>query len=448
MKRAAAIVVAGLFSAAASAADLLEVYYDAVANDARFASARAQFDAGQERVIQGRAGLLPVIAATGDTVRNEVDSNLQDRRRYNTHSYGVQLSQPLFRWQNWVQYQQGALQTAFAGVQFGQARQDLILRVAEAYFNVLNAQDVLAAQTQLRAAATEQLELARTSFEVGTVTITDVHEAQSRHDLALAQEIAAQSDLTVARAALIQMIGRDPTPLAGLRGGVTLSRPEPDDILEWATAAEQGAYGVQLQQITREITEREVELNRAGHYPTVDVVATYGHQSSGIVSGQLGGTRADASTIGLQLNLPLYQGGAVSSRVREAAARRLAADADLEDARRNAALAAREAYLGVTSGMAQVRALEAAQVSSASALEANRLGYEVGVRINIDVLNAQSQVAEAQRQLARARYDTLLAQLRLKAAAGTLGEDDVRVINALLEPDPTSLAPARLGPTR
>jgi len=434
MKRAVALWVGSLMCASAWSADLLQVYRDALAYDAPYASARAQRDAGQERVVQARAGLLPVIGANGGTTYNDADINSRSVQ-YNSNSYGVQLTQPLFRWQNWVQFKQGELQTAFADTQFGLAQQDLILRVAQAYFDVLNAQDVLTAVTQLRQAAAEQLEIAKTSFEVGTVTITDVHEAQSRFDLANAQEIAAQSDLDVRRQTLAQIIGREPEMLAGLRPGVTIGRPQPDAAAAWMAAAEQGGYGVQLQQLAREIAVREVERSRAGHYPTLDVVATHGRSSAGFSQSTLGGaSRTESSTIGLQLNVPLYQGGAVSSRVREAAALQVQADADLDDARRNAALAARQAYVGVTSGIAQVRALEAAEVSSTSALEANRLGYEVGVRINIDVLNAQSQLADTQRQLARARYDTLLSQLRLKAAAGTLGEEDVQALNALLVP--------------
>jgi outer membrane protein len=329
-----------------------------------------------------------------------------------------------------VQFKQGELQTALAGAQFGLAREDLVLRVADAYFNVLNAQDALAAVTQLRAAAAEQLELAKTSFEVGTVTITDVHEAQSRFDLASAQEIAAQNQLEVARHALAQIIGKPPEALAGLREGVQLQRPQPDNIADWVTAAEQGNLGVQAQALVREIAIRDVERARAGHLPTVDVVASRGVNNR----LQLASERNEVTSIGLELNLPLYAGGRVSSVTREAAALRMKADSDLEDARRGAALAARESWLGVTSGMAQVRALEAAKVSSTSSLEANKLGYEVGVRINIDVLNAQTQLADTLQQLARARYDTLIAQLRLKAAAGTLGEEDVAAINALLAP--------------
>ena len=432
MKRILAVCIAGIFSGGALAADLMQVYRDALANDAKFSAARAQYEAGQEKVVQGRAGLLPQVGMDANTTWN--DANLKPIaarpivESYNSNGYGVQLTQPLFRWQNWVQFKQGELQTALAATQFGIARQDLVLRVAEAYFNVLNAQDALDAVTQLRMAAAEQLELAKTSFEVGTVTITDVHEAQSRFDLASAQEIAAQNQLEVARQTLAQVIGKQPEPLAGLREGVALQRPQPENIADWVAAAESGSFGVQAQQLAREIAAREVERARAGHLPTVDIVASHGVNNR----PQPSTDRSEATTIGLQLNLPLYAGGRVSSVSREAAALRMKADADLEDARRSAALAARQSWLGVTSGMAQVKALEAARVSSLSALEANKLGYEVGVRINIDVLNAQTQLADTLQQLSRARYDTLLAQLRLKAAAGTLGEDDVAAINALL----------------
>ncbi len=433
MKRILAICIAGVFSGGALAADLMQTYRDALANDARFAAARAQYEAGREKVVQGRAGLLPQVGLAADTTWTDPDykPDLGGRSQsFNSNGYGVQLTQPLFRWQNWVQFKQGELQTALSATQFGLARQDLVLRVAEAYFNVLNAQDVLAAVTQLRTAAAEQLELAKTSFEVGTVTITDVHEAQSRFDLASAQEIAAQNQLEVARQSLAQVIGKQPEPLAGLREGVALQRPQPEAIADWVAAAESGSFGVQAQQLAREIAAREVERARAGHLPTVDIVASHGVDTR----PQVAVDRVEATTIGLQLNMPLYAGGRVSSVSREAAALRMKADADLEDARRSAALAARQSWLGVTSGLAQIRALEAARVSSMSALEANKLGYEVGVRINIDVLNAQTQLADTLQQLSRARYDTLLAQLRLKAAAGTLGEDDVAAINALLTP--------------
>lgn len=249
MKRVIAVCLSSLFVGGASAADLMQVYRDALANDARFSAARAQLEAGQEKVIQGRAGLLPSLGASANTTWNDVDSRtstgINADARYNSNGYALQLTQPLFRWQNWVQYKQGELQTALADTQFMQARQDLILRVSEAYFNVLNAQDALAAVTQLRTAAAEQLEIARTSFEVGTVTITDVHEAQSRFDLAQAQEIAAQNTLDVSRQTLAQIIGKEPDVLATLREGVALQRPQPDNISDWVSAAERDGLGVQ-----------------------------------------------------------------------------------------------------------------------------------------------------------------------------------------------------------
>ena len=429
-----ALAVAFMLSmGTASAVDLLQVYYDALAHDARYAASRAQHEADQEKRVQGRSALLPTLGLSAGAQQNDTETTLtglpKTDKRYSSNSYAVQLSAPLFRMQNWYQYKEGALQTELADRVFSQETQDLILRTTEAYFNVLNARDSLAAIVQLRAAAAEQLELAQTSFKVGTVTVTDVHEAQSRFDLASAQEIAARNTLDVAREALARIIGHAPGELAGFKPGVTLSRPVPDSIDAWVDAAEKGNYGVQTQTLVREIAARGHQRARAGHLPTLDLVASHSRNTRPSISIE----RSEGNMVGVQLDMPLYQGGYVSSRTRETAALRLKADSDLEEARRAAALAAREAYLGVTSGMAQVQALEAAQVSSTSALEANRLGYRVGVRINIDVLNAQSQLAETLQKLARARYDTLLAQLRLKASVGSLGEEDVRAINTLLE---------------
>jgi outer membrane protein len=434
-KHIALAAVLALTAGMASAADLFQVYLDALANDARYAAARAQYSADQEKVVQGRSGLLPTIAASAGANRNddeiEAQEGIKSDKRYNSESYALQLTAPLFRPQNWRQYQESALQTELADSIFAQETQALILRTAEAYFNVLNARDSLSAITQLRTAAGEQLELARASFQVGTVTVTDVHEAQSRFDLASAQEIAAHNTLDVAHETLARIIGHSPERLAGLKPGVALSDPDPADISAWVDAAERNDLGVQGQTLMREIAVRTLERERAGHLPTLDLVANISRSNNPTMTTEHNKSRA----VGLQFDMPLYQGGAVSSRTREAAALKIKADADLEEARRAAALAAREAYLGVTSGMAQVRALEAAQVSSTSALEANRLGYKVGVRINIDVLNAQSQLADTLQQLSRARYDTMLAQLRLKAAVGALGEDEVRAINALMETD-------------
>jgi outer membrane protein len=437
-----AVLAASLAAGAAhGAADLFQVYREALAYDAQYAAAKAQLEAGRERMPQGRAGLLPSIGFSANTTWNDVSLRepVTNDRSFNSHGYQLQLTQPLFRWQNWIQYEQSKLQVTQAELQFANATQDLILRVAQAYFEVLLAQDTLNVAQVQKTAISEQLEQAKRNFEVGTSTIVDTHEAQSRYDLVVAQEIAARNDLEVKQQALRQIIGKEPEALKTLREPVRIQPPQPAQMQPWVESAEQNSYNVQLQQAALEIARRDVDRNRAGHYPTLDVVASHGYNKegstlSGISLGTVTGTAQYVNSVGVRLEVPIYQGGAVSSREREAAALRDKAQQDLENVRRGAAQSARQAFLGVTNGMAQVRALEQAMVSSQSALDSNKLGYEVGVRINIDVLNAQQQLSSTRRDLARAAYDTLLALLRLKAAASTLGEEDVQAVNALLAP--------------
>ncbi len=440
MNKILAILLATCFGAGtAQANDLLTVYREAVSYDAQFAAARASLAAGKEKEAQGLAGLLPTIGLSSSTTWNDVDSQRRTpgaasvNTQYNSNGWTVQLSQPIFRWQNFMQYKQGELAAAQAGVQFGVARQELIVRVAQAFFDVLLAEEAVVTASAQKTAIAEQLESAKRNFEVGTTTITDTHEAQSRFDLATAQELAAQNDLLVKRQALQAVAGKEYANLKGLKSSVKLIRPQPDDIVQWAASAEKDGLTVRLGQLGLEIATREIDKQRAGHYPTLDLVATRG-RSSATNSATLGvGSDTDSTTVGLQLAIPIFAGGAVSSKDREAVALREKALADLENARRQSVLAARQAYLGVTSGLAQVNAYEAALVSSQSSLESNKLGYEVGVRINIDVLNAQTQLFDTKQKLAKARLDTLAALLKLKAAAGTLSEEDVAAINALLE---------------
>lgn len=437
MKKLAWLLAAPLFASPLQAADLMQVYREAQDNDPTFATARATLDAGREKAPQGLAGLLPTLSLAGNTTWNENELAVHNgptfaKPQYNANGYQLTLAQPLFRWQNWVAYDQATLQVVQAEAGFAQARQDLILRVAQAYFDVLNAGESLTAVQTNKQAIAQQLELAKKSFEVGTATITDTHEAQARYDLAVAQEIAADSDLEVKKRTLQAIVGRETGLLAPLRKEAELARPQPDDMRQWVGAAEKDSLTVQIQQAAADIAAREVAKQRAGHYPTVDLVASYGHNKS--YSPSFGTYDTDYQTAGLQLNLPLYAGGLTVSRQREASANRAAAESTLEAARRNAALGARQYYLGVANGLAQVKALKAALVSSQSALESNKLGYEVGVRINIDVLNAENQVYVTRRDLAKATFDTLIAQLRLKAAVGALGDDDLAQINALLDP--------------
>lgn len=417
------------------AADLMQVYREAQANDAQYAVARAQAEAGRERLPQGRAGLLPTVAATANKIENRNVSNGRDLN-YPSDGYNVSLTQPLFRWQNWVQYDQSRLQVAQAEATLAQAQQDLIVRVAQAYFDVLYAEENLRSVRANKVSIVQQLEQAKKNFEVGTATITDTHEAQARFDLATALEIAAENDLEVRRQALRVITGKETPALNPLKPQATLAPPQPASMDRWADAAQADSFIVQAQQAAAGVAEKEIERTRAGHLPTVDLVANYGNANS-VLPGLGTPLETDVRNIGLQLNLPIFQGGFINSRTREAIANRDVAAGTLENARRTAALSARQAYLGVVNGLAQVRALEAAVVSSNSALEANRVGYEVGVRINIDVLNAEQQLYVARRDLARARFDTLISQLRLQAAVGALGEDELQRVNALLEPLPS-----------
>jgi outer membrane protein len=423
-----------LFAGSVAAADLLQVYREALVNDAQYAAARATVEAGREKLPQGLAGLLPTIGATANSVWNQNDYSPKNSpgwsRDFNSNGWNLNLTQPLFRWQNIVQYDQAHWQVAQAEANFAQASQDLILRVAQAYFDVLYAEENLKAVRAAKRSIALQLEQAKKNFEVGTATITDTHEAQSRYDLASAQELAGENELQVRQYALRVIVGKDVGTLSRLRAEATLQPPQPASMEKWVEAAENDSFSVQAQQAAVEVASREVERQRAGHYPTLDAVANYGTNKTMSSNNPL---ETDMRNIGLQLTIPLYQGGAVNSRTREAAANRTAAASSLENARRSASLAAKQAYLGVVNGLAQVGALNAALVSSKSALESNKLGYEVGVRINIDVLNAEQQVYVTTRDLAKARFDTLLAQLRLKAAVGALSEADLERINPLFE---------------
>lgn len=437
----AMLLASAFVSFDANAIDLIQVYQQALANDATYASARAALAAGRERVTQGRAGLLPTVGLSGSYTRSDNDFTPFNAGQtgtiagngpaLRTNEYGLSLTQPLFRWDRWQTYEQSKLAQAIAEAQFAQAQQDLITRVAQAYFDVLAAQDTLESTRAQKSAVTEQLASAKRNFEVGTQTITDTHEAQAAYDLVVAQEFAAVNDLENRRSALQAIIGTAPSELAPLQSGVSLAPPQPATVDPWVSAAETQNYGVTVQQLNLETAKREISRNRAGHLPTLDLVANAGRSD---VSGRTASSGDGRSnSIGVQWTVPIFNGFAVTSRVREAIALEDRAGSELEATRRNAALQARQAFLGVNSGLAQVKALEAAEVSSQSALESNKLGYQVGVRINIDVLNAQRQLYSTRTDLARARYNTILNGLRLKAASGSLREADLVPVNNLLQ---------------
>lgn len=431
MKRLSLLMVGMAFSPVLHAENMMDAYREAQSYDAVFASARAAHRAGLEKLPQGRALLLPSVNLSADTTENSVEREGVPRNNYNSYGYTLSLSQPVFRKQNFAQYEQSKQQVTQAEAQLVIAKQDLILRVAQAYFDVLLAQDNVAFAASYKTSISEQLAQAKRNFEVGTATITDTHEAQARFDLAASQEIAALNDLEVKKFALQKVIGKIPSKLSNLGDKLPLKVPEPNDMEQWVATSEQQNLQFQIQQAAFEIANQEVERNRGGHYPTLDVVASYRDANNASLNFGIGGSTQSAA-IGLQLNLPIFAGGATSSKVREAVANQEKARQDLEDTRRQVALQTRQAFLGVTSGEAQVRALEQALVSNQSSLDSTKLGFEVGVRTSVDVLNAQQQLFSAKRDLSQARYAYIMNRLKLKAAVGTLSEADLEQVNGLL----------------
>ena len=430
-----ASLIAGICLAIdAQAMTLLEAFNAAQAYDSQLASARGARDAALEKSTQGFAGLLPTVSATASINRINADITIANQdplyRDYTQQIYQLQLRQPIYNQNNFDVYEQSKLLVTAGEIQFERAKNDLALRVAQAYFDVLTAQDTISFIHAQKAAITEQLESAKRNFEVGTATITDTHEAQARFDLALAQEIGAQNDLEVKRNAFAVITGQLPAELHGLRSGIKLRNPEPSSMDQWVQSAEASNFSVVAQSLLADIAKLEIHRNRAGHLPTLDAVAAQSQRKDLTLTSP---STTNTTAVGLQLTIPLFTGFSTTSKIREAIALENQARSDLNTAKRTAMQSARAAFLGVQSGLSQIRALEAAEVSSNSALESNKLGYDVGVRINIDVLNAQQQLYSTRRDLAKARYDTLVNGLRLKAAAGTLGEVDLAELNALLD---------------
>ena len=435
---ASCFLLMALLGGNASAFDLLDVFRQAQLNDASYAAAEAQFQAQQERLPQARAGLLPDINFDARYNYNDLDvqySSVQfnsGQRDFEAYDYGISISQPLFRRQNKLTYDQAKIQISQADTDLELANQDLVLRTATAYFDILRARANVTNIRSLKSAVTEQLEQAKRNFAVGTATITDQREAQARFDLVIAQELGFVNELQVSTYALEVLTG---APMqgepAGLQLPVVLSPPAPSDINSWVAQAYRSSLQAQRAQQNVSIAETEIRLQRAGHGPTLDAIGrlVQDHQGNGVL-----GVETDLRTgvIGLQLRIPIYQGGAISSRTREALALHERAARELEDTRRSVALTTRQAYLGVSTGIAEVKALEQAVASTQLQVESSKLGYEVGVRTAVDVLNAETLLAAAQRDLIQAVYNAVLSQLRLQAAIGRLVQADLLGVNELL----------------
>lgn len=421
--------------ASLQAADLMQIYREALTEDTQYGAARAAYVAAQERLPQGRAGLLPDIRLTGIGQNQYIEAKGFPSREIKNRGITATLTQPLIHFENFIIYQQSKNEVAQADAQFVIAAQDLILRVAQAYFDVLKAKiDVEVVESQKKAIH-EQLEQAKRNFEVGVSTIVDTHEAEARYDLTQSQEIAARNKLEITQHTLEMLINRLPGNLQDASLDKIIADPLslPHDGMEaWVNQAEEKNFQLKVQRIAYDISEQAIDLAKAGHYPTLDLVAQYSDQHG--VGGSFTGIGLDIvnKSVGLQLTVPVFQGLSVQSRIREALANRDKARKDMENVQRTVALQVRQNYLNVTNGIAQIKALKQALTSSRSQLDSTVLGQEVGVRMEIDVLNAQQQYFSARRDLARAYYDYLMSRLQLKAEVGDLDEDDLMEINALL----------------
>ncbi len=411
----------------------MQAWRDALVSDPTYAAARAAYRAGLERQPQARANLLPYVSAEAGGEYRDVRSTSGFRRDTSgtRGTWDLVLTQPLFDWGSYKAYEQSKLVVADVEVQLQQAFQDLLLRVSDAYFNVLSFEDQLAATVAEKSAIAEQVESAQRNFELGNATITDTYEAQSRYDLIVAQELQLQNLLEVQRDRLTQIIGNPPGSLARLPSGTALPPPQPARLEAWSSQAQSASLEVVRAELQTRIAQRDIEIARSGAYPIVALRASSGSATDARLSNPGSGRPID-NTIGVVVSMPFYTGGAVSSRVTESVQLQQRARFNAETSRRQALQLARQYYTGVTTGLLRVRALEDGERSSRSAVEANRLGYEVGVRINLDVLNAEQQLYATQRDLAQVRYNTLMDGLRLKATSGILAEADLDAINRLL----------------
>ena len=433
----AALGVASV-AAPASGEDLLQIYREALRADPAIASAQANWVATQEKAPQARAGLLPNITGglSGNVYNYDFnarnDASLDFNRNFHSYNAIVSASQPLFRYQNLVLYDQSKRLVTQADFILSSAQQDLIVRVTVAYFDILLAQFNIELAESQKKAVSEQLAQAKRNFEVGVATITDTNEAQAKYDAIVAQEIQTRNDYDNRVTALRAIIGRYPRDLKKLGPGFVPALPEPNNAEYWVDRALKENLNVRIAEYNLDIAKLEVDRARAGHYPTVDLVGSYTAQGANAAVSSSVASDSRTGVIGLQLNVPIYQGGFTESRIREAIALQEKSRQDLESARRAALFTAQTGFAGVTSAAASVKAFEQAVVSAESALASNIVGQEVGVRTFLDVLNVQQNVYSTRRDLADAVFRYLIGVLRLKASVGALSDQDVEDLNRQL----------------
>jgi outer membrane protein len=418
----------------AQAQSLVALYESARAFDASYQSVKSLFDATLAKSEQARAGLLHTIGVSANASLSTIDNTLAKTKQgfYDTQSATLSASRPLYRPVNQITFDQSRRQIAVVEQQLLAAEQDLIVKVSTAYFDVLAAQDSLTFVLAQKAAVAEQLASAKRNFEVGTATITDTREAQARFDLVIAQEIAGRNDLQVKQLALDQLVGKANTAPLAVRLPLTLPPVQPGEIAPWVQKSEELHPGIQQSRLALEVAQLETRKAQAASKPTLDLNGNLNLTQNGESASSTSSYRTTTASVGLSFTMPLFSGYAIENRLKETLSLEDKARTDLDAIKRTVAQGSRAAFYGLLSGQGQVKALEAAEASSQSALDANKLGYQVGVRINIDVLNSQSQLFDTKAKLAKARYDVLVGGLKLRQATGVLNADDLKTINALL----------------
>ena len=431
------------FTGAASGQSLVELYDIAKGYDANFKSVQIQAQATRLKVDQAQAKLGPTttLSATANVNNGGAMSPTPNNALFpRAHTYSAQTgtvsaSQPVFRPGDKAEVSQANLQLQVAEAQLQAAEQDLMVRLSQAYFDVLASQDSLAfIQSQMKAVS-EQLAFAKRNFEVGTATITDTREAQASYDLAMAQEIAAQNDLRVKKMALDQLVGKPNLEPKSVSLTVVPKGPVPERVEEWVTLSEQNNPNVKQYRITSDVAKLETDKAQSALKPTVDLQLSYSltNNTSGTISSTID-SRYGVATGAIVVSYPLFNGNALTNRVRETMALTQKAESDVDAITRTVAQSIRSEFYGVVSGVSRVKALQAAEDSSQVALDANKLGYSVGVRININVLDAQSKLFDTKAKLAKARYDVLMGHLKLRQISGVLQLEDLQNINNLLVP--------------
>jgi len=435
---AAAVLLAG--PCAAAAADLLGAYRQALENDATFLATRASTEAAREAVPQARAGLLPNLSFSGSRSKNSTDitqSTILGPRTshfdYMAEGQNLTLRQPLYRRASLAQYRQAEAQVAGAELTLDKARQNVAARVAGAYFAVLAAHDQMRFAAEQKNAYYAQWQRAVAMLDKGAGTRTDRDEAKARYDGVLAQEIDAANAVDLAERTLASITGR-PVPAAALApldaNRLPLEAPTPASFDEWVALAENSNPELAALRYGIEVNRLEVAKQRSGHLPTLDLIAQRSYSASETVS--IIGSRYNTDLVGVQVSIPLYSGGSVISAERQALAELERARQQYEAAKRQMMLNLRREFNSVMLGIAKVRALEQAVESAGLALASTEMGVRAGTRNTLDVLNARQQAYGAQRDLEKARYDYVVARLGLKAAAGTLGEGDIELVNGWL----------------